>query len=283
VIFKLLVVEEIEDDPYAKFITRYSNKQNAIRGRDFIALEDMYKSLKSQFSARGFFLETQAGEYDVLPKHRKKLFPKDTNVITSFEATLFYAASILGKPHDAFGRSGDFMPGGEKFDLITNLSVDDLFVPWMIARQAKEMLGYTTSTQRKTTPDTMHRVQTRYHFLYLFFRFSREVLSALTSKSDVPKEEIYFMLNAIKADYDKHPRDQHPFLQLLTLTDEAISTYMRLATHLGWYTDRNSFLHREESINESRIIQGTGAVEMKIPQLAQQVQTILSSRSVYSE
>ncbi len=282
IIFKVLVVEDIEGDPYAKFITRYSNKQNVIRGKDFIALDDMYKSLKSQFNARGYFLETQAGEYEVLPKHRKKLFPKDTHVINTFEATLFYAAGILGKPHDAFGRSGEFMPEGEKFHLITNLSVDDLFIPWMIAGEAKNRLGYTTSTQRKSTPDTMHRVQTRYHFLYLFFRFSREVLSTITMKSEVKDEEIYLMLNAIKADFEKHPREQHPFLQLLTLTDEAIYTYMRLAEQQRWYTDRNSFLHREESINEVRIIQGTGAVEMKIRQLVPQVQAIINSRTEYS-
>lgn len=283
IIFKVLVVKDIEDDPYAKLITRYSNKQNAIRGKDFIALEDMYISLKSQFSARGYFLETQAGEYDVLPKHRKKLFPKDTHVINSFEATLFYAAGILGKPHDAFGRSGDFMPGGDNFNLITNLSVDDLFIPWLIGEQAKVMLGYTTSTQRKTTPETIHRVQTRYHYLYLFFRFAREVVSIMKKKSDVTKEEIYLMLNTIKTDYDKYPREQHPFLQLLSLADEAIYTYMRLAAQLGWYTDRNSFLHREESINEGRIIQSTGALEMKLPQLASQVQIIIQSLSQPSE
>ncbi len=175
------------------------------------------------------------------------------------------------------------MPGGEKFNLITNLSVDDLFIPWMIAGQAKERLGYTPSTQRKSTPDTLHRVQTRYHFLYLFFRFAREVVSTITKKNEVREEEIYLMLNAIKADYDKNPREQHPFLQLLSLADEAIYTYMRLATQLGWYTDRNSFLHREESINEVRIIQGTGALEMKIPQLALQVQAIINSRTVHSD
>ena len=149
----------------------------------------------------------------------------------------------------------------------------------MIAGEAKERLGYTTSTQRKSTPDTMHRVQTRYHFLYLYFRFSREVLTTISIRSEVKNEEIYFMLHAIKADFEKNPREQHPFLQLLTLTDEAIYTYMRLAAQQEWYTDRNSFLHREDSINEGRIIQGTVGAEMKIRQLAPQVQAIINSRT----
>jgi hypothetical protein len=96
-------------------------------------------------------------------------------------------------------------------------------------------------------------------------------------KERVEKDDVYFMLNIIKADYDKNPREQHPFLRILSLTDEAVNVYMRLAAHLQWYTDRNSFLHREESISEERIIQGTGVVEMRLPELAKQVQIILNS------
>jgi hypothetical protein len=140
---KILVVKGTEGDSYANSITRFSNKQNTIRGKDFIALDDMYRKLKADLRGRGYFLETQAGEYDVLPKHKKMQFPRDTNVINAFEATLLYAAGVLGKPQDAFGRSGDFAPGGQKFEgLVNELTADSLFVPWMIAQQAQG-IGYT--------------------------------------------------------------------------------------------------------------------------------------------
>jgi len=271
---KVLVVEDTEDNPYAKLITRYSNKQNAIRGKDFLALEEMYKGFKTQLSTRGYFLETQAGEYDVLPKHKRVLFPKDTNVISTFEATLFYAAGMLGKPHDAFGRSGDFMPGGEKFEeMVKTLTVDDLFIPWIIAGQAKEKLGYTTYNPRNAKPNAMHRIQTRHHFLYFFFRLVKELLVAMNV--DTTKENLYHFLEAIKANYDQYPQENHPFFQLLSLTDGVVYTFMTLAAREKWYTDRNSFLHREESIDEVRIIQGTAATNLKISSLVQDVQQIM--------
>jgi len=67
---KVLVVQkDSTGTAYAKDITRYSNKQNVIRGKDFIALEDMYRALKAELKKRGYFLETQKGEYAALPKH----------------------------------------------------------------------------------------------------------------------------------------------------------------------------------------------------------------------
>lgn len=281
---KVLVGKDTDDDEYTKSVTRFSNKQNAIRGKDFLALEDMYKKLKLQLKLRRYFLETQAGEYDVLPKHKKKQYPKDTHVINSFEATLLYAAGVLKKPHDTFGHSGDFMPGGEKFDeVVKDLTADDLFVPWMIALQAKELLGYTALAQRNPQEGTEHRAQTRYLFLYLFSRLAQDLLMKVTKKSEATKDQMYNMLKDMKADYDRSkdgyngsPGPQHPFIQLLFLTDEAIATYMALAEDGRWYTDRNSFLKREELIKEERIIQATAATKLKIPALATRVQQIVS-------
>ena len=171
---KILVVAEVNDDMYAENITRYSNKQNAIRGKDFIALDELFNHLKAELKTRGYFLETQTGEYDVLPKHQKARYPKTTHVITSFDATLFYAVGVLGKPHIAFGHSGEFMPGGREFEeVVKDLQPDDVFVPWIIAQHARE-LGYTAIAQRNPVPGTSHRGQTRYLFLFLFFRLLRE-------------------------------------------------------------------------------------------------------------
>ena len=274
---KVLVVKDTDDDAYTKSITRFSNKQNAIRGKDFIALESIYDRLKADLRAKGYFLETQAGEYDVLPKHRKRQYPKDTNVISSFEATLLYAAGILNKPHDTFGHSGNFMPGGEKFDeVIKDVKSDDLLVPWMIAGQAREKLGYTAMAQRNPQEGTEHRTQTRYLFLYLFFRLAREILTRVMGKSEVTKDEMYHMLKEVKEDYDKNPQQQHPFYQLLLLTDEAIATYMALAEAERWYTDRNSFLKREELISEGRIILATTSAKLKITPIANQIKHIMS-------
>ncbi|HJT56375.1 MAG TPA: AIPR family protein, partial [Ktedonobacteraceae bacterium] len=278
---KILVVRVNNGDAYANDITRFSNKQNAIRGKDFIALEKMYRDFKAVLENQGYFLEIQAGEYDVLPKRKKIHYPKDTHVVSSFEATLFYAAGILGRPNDAFGRSGDFMPGGEKFDEVAkNLTADDLLVPWLVASTAKEALGYTAQARHNPRPGTEHRAQTRFLFLYFFFLLAQNVLTKLLSSSDYSRYDLYKMLKEIKEDYDRHPESGHPFYQLLSLTDEAVVIYMALAEGEKWYTDRNSFLKREELIKQDRITQAMAPItKIKIVPVADQIKQILINRS----
>jgi len=157
--------------------------------------------------------------------------------------------------------------------MVKTLTVDDLFIPWIIAGQAKEKLGYTTYNPRNAKPNAMHRIQTRHHFLYFFFRLVKELLVAMNV--DTTKENLYHFLEAIKANYDQYPQENHPFFQLLSLTDGVVYTFMTLAAREKWYTDRNSFLHREESIDEVRIIQGTAATNLKISSLVQDVQQIM--------
>lgn len=272
---KILVVPNLDDETYANNITRFSNKQNAIRGKDFIALEKMYRSLKDDLAKLGYFLEIQAGEYDVLPKHKKKLYSKDSHVISSFEAILFYAASMLGKPNDAFGRSGDFMPGGEKFDDVAkDLTAQDLLVPWLVASAARELLGYTAQAKHNPAPGTEHRAQTRFLFLYLFFMLTRNALAIMQPNTDFSRQDLYHMIMIMREDYKLHLRADHPFRKLLTLTDEAIATYMELAKIGEWYTDRNSFLKREDLLKIDRITPATMSAKLKLPPIADQLKQI---------
>ncbi len=140
---KVLVVKDFNDNTYANDITRFSNKQNAIKGKDFIALEALYKKLKAEMKIMGYFLETQAGEYEALPKSQQKRYPKATHVINCFEATLCYAAGVLSKPHLAFGHSSYFAPGGEEFEkAVENLTTDDLLISWTLCRTGTETRLY---------------------------------------------------------------------------------------------------------------------------------------------
>ena len=268
---KVLVVGGDKSEEYTNEVTRYSNKQNAVKGKDFIALEDMYKRLKKELSQRGYFLETQVGEYDTLSKAQQQKYPKGSHLINSFEATLAYAAGILGRPHSTFGHSQSFTPGGNQYDAIVNdLKADDLLVPWLIAGQAVQ-LGYTKAAQNKASPDSEHRAQTRYFYLFLFFRLVRQALEKVSLPSD--KDYILKVVRWLFEDYKKQatPTDAHLFKRLLTLTDETVFTYMELAKAGEWYTDRNSFLKRDELIENSRLIQASAASNMKLSGIGQEI------------
>lgn len=276
---KVLVVKDVNDDTYASSITRNSNKQNAIRGKDFIALETLYKRLKGEMRQMGYFLETQAGEYEALPKNRQKKYPKTTNVINAFEATLCYAAGVLGKPYLAFGHSSYFAPGGEEFDkTVENLSSDDLFIPWTLAGYARK-LGYTDRTRYKVNTEE-HRIQTRYFFLFLFFRLTRETVAKLLGKKEFMNKEMYHVLKIIKDDYEQNPETSHPFYKLLSLADEAMAIFMELAETDRWYNDRSAFLKSKESIREDHIIQSTVAAKLKVTSIAHQIQQIMNKDNV---
>jgi hypothetical protein len=173
------------------------------------------------------------------------------------------------------------MPGGEKFDEVAkNLTADDLLVPWLVASAAKEALGYTAQARHNPKPGTEHRAQTRFLFLYFFFLLAQNTLTKLLSSSDYSRYDLYKMLKEIKEDYDQHPESDHPFYQLLSLTDEAVVIYMALAEEENCYTDRNSFLKREELIKPDRITQATAPItKIKIVPVANQIKQILINRS----
>lgn len=274
---KILIVKDMDgENSHAKAITRYSNKQNAISKRDFIALEDKYRELKTPIGKMGYFLETQKGEYDALPKSKRIKYPSATRLINSFEATLFYAAGVLGKPHLAFGHSGEFAPGGSEFEkIVEKLTADDLFIPWMIAKQG-ERLGYVVKAPRAISTEAKHRVQTRYLFLFIFFRLVHEIIVKGMGKSDTIDitYEMYGLLKLLKGDYDKHSLPDHPFAQLLTITDEVVFTLINLAEEEEGYKDRASFLESKDLIDGTRVNPVLGPARLKVYSVTNQIQKI---------
>ncbi len=143
------------------------------------------------------------------------------------------------------------------------------------AGQARK-LGYTDRTRRYTQSEE-HRVQTRYFFLFLFFRLVKDVVIKVVGTKDVSNEEMYKILKTIKADYDMNPQEQHPFLRLLLLADQSIVTFMGLAEAQRWYTDRSAFFKSKESIKEEHIIQAVAAARLQIVSISNQVKQIIES------
>ena len=100
---------------------------------------------------------------------------------------------MLRKPHTAFGRSGEFTPGGNEFDEATkDLAEDDLLVPWLMAGHAKE-LGYSVGSKKDPSQND-HRNQTRYFYLYMLFRVASQVLSGSPQLEPSARLGFYKML-----------------------------------------------------------------------------------------
>lgn len=272
--FKVIAVENLDTD-LVKNVTRFSNRQNAVRGRDFLTLEDDFRRLREVLKERGYYLEVQTGEYNVLPKAERDQFPR-SRLINAFDALRFYGAGVLGKPHTAFGRSGDFTPGGRVFDdVMQDLSADDLIVPWLIAQDAWR-LGYSVGAKWGATGED-HRNQTRYFFLYVFFRTASEVLRGSPKLDSAARHQLYAQIVRLRDHDDQHEVGTKvpPYRQLLETVDGLVATYMELAKQKNWYTDRNSFLKRDELLDDERLIMVSGPLFLRRKDLRDQAAAVL--------
>ena len=270
--FKLIAVPDFDTD-FVRDITRFSNRQNAVRGRDFLTLEEDFHRLKSTFLEKGYYLEVQTGEYNVLPKAEKQKFPQE-KLVNAFDALRFYGAAILRKPHTAFGRSGEFTPGGSEFDeAIKDLTVDDLLVPWLMAKHAMER-GYSVGSKKDPTQND-YRNQTRYFYLYMLFRVASQVLLESPQVDPSKRQNFYDQLLRLRCDHRTKAGEETAFQSMLDTADKLVATYMSLANLSKWFQDRNAFLKSQDLLMEERIVLSSSELTVNESRLREQAKIVL--------
>ena len=173
-------------------------------------------------------------------------------MIPGFDALRFYGAGVFGKPHIAFGRSGDFTPEGKEFDAVMGgIIPNDLLVPWIVARDAQDM-GYSVGAKRNQPLDD-HRNQTRFLFLYYFFRVAARVLLDMPKVEMDKREELYDSITRLR---QKDSKGEPVYKELLNKADGIVSTVMQLAVAEKWFSDRNAFLKQQELLDEKKVCHG---------------------------
>ncbi len=126
-----ILVKIIKDSKEEKrrSITKYTNSQTAVTGKDFFALEDFHKELQNNFEKIGYYYEIQANsskyinlnkfkgniKYDILfdEKFKKK------NTVIAKDVVQLYVSCILQQPGKA-KNIGEYMPGGDRYDKAFN-------------------------------------------------------------------------------------------------------------------------------------------------------------------
>ena len=162
-----LKIIKTDDEEHQKNITRFSNSQNAVKGKDLVALEDFWKSISFQMETRmGYFFEYQSGSWDYrldagdrakfqgneifnqyLPdSHKKRIVAKD--------AIQTYVAYFKQNPSGAYQSISKFLPGGAEYEKIfTDELMDDYRIflfPTLIMECAKNEFEY--GPKNKTHP-----------------------------------------------------------------------------------------------------------------------------------
>lgn len=126
--------------------TRYTNSQNSVSEKDFIALEsDFQKWSKNMASKYNVFLEIQRGGWDSQKAYQKQ-YPAERQFsehehINAFDLLKVYGAGWLGEAGNAFRQNAPFAPGGSLFKKIVeheDFGLDDLYCAFRLYKTGKQ-------------------------------------------------------------------------------------------------------------------------------------------------
>lgn len=175
VITKIVVVGS-EGEELLTETTRYTNSQNAVGEKDFIALEKDFRTWAPQFNSRyGVFLEIQRGAWEARRAYQRQhplAEPRYGEAAYAFDLLKAYAAGWLGEPGIAYAKNPPFAPGGSLFNKITNdgsFGVDGLYSAFLTQKLANE---YSFGRGAKVQT----RGQTRYLFIMVAVDLVRDFL-----------------------------------------------------------------------------------------------------------
>jgi hypothetical protein len=169
VIVKIVKVGS-EGEKLLNEITRYTNSQNAVSEKDFLALRLDFGKWKDQMAEKyKMFLEIQRGGW-VSQKAFQKQNPHTDQFKESanaFDLLKVYGAGWLGEAGLAFGTNSPFLPNGSIFKRIMNtqegqepFGVHDLYAAYLLQKTANEkyLFGREGISSRRFTRFLFYRV-----------------------------------------------------------------------------------------------------------------------------
>ena len=220
VVTKIVKVVE-NDETMLRNITRYTNSQNAVKEKDFLALDSDFKIWKSGMEETyAIYLEIQRGAWDSQrawqrqhPSNRQ--FTKHAN---AFDLLKVYGAGWMSEAGNAFGRNAAFLPNGSSFKKIVNndegkFGVDDLYAAYCL-QAAGEKYEFGRTGKKPT------RRLTR----FLFYTVCVELLKGIMVRANMPTRAPDITEALLKL----LPSDQHTLL--LDNSIEAIDEYLTTGT-----------------------------------------------------
>jgi len=156
--------------------TRYTNSQNAVGQKDFIALEGDFRLwAKEMGNTYNIFLEIQRGGWDSQKALQRtsigaKQFDDWAN---AFDLLKNYGAGWLSEPGIAFGKNPPFAPGGSIFKRIIEsdtFSIQDLYASFLLQKLSQK-IKFGRNAEKPT------RGQTRYLFYYVLTELLKDCMS----------------------------------------------------------------------------------------------------------
>lgn len=224
------VIKEPEPDQRVA-ITRNTNRQNAVRAKDFFALDDFQKQLQVKFGQLGYYYEIQTGSWDQLPPGERQRFRGNPSYnhlqwrrrdyrLPAIEAVKCYSAAYRWKIAVCYSNPAELAPGGPEYDQIF---VDDLpgdaevfLLPFLVLKDCEERFGYG-----KRSGD--FHARSRYFFVGTAFR----ALNAVLVRADRADAELTLLpvseVHKIREVLSREKLTQ----EIMDLTEEAMKSFFR--------------------------------------------------------
>lgn len=169
-------------------ITRYTNSQNAIREKDFLALTSDFKTWQTQLAERhNLYLEIQRGGWDSQKalQNTNPTARQFTEHANAADLIKVYGAGWMGEAGLAFGKNPPFLPDGSVFKRIVNgadsdggpFGVTDLYAAYQLQKHTAEY-GFGRGAPKQS------RRQSRFLYLLIVLDLFRDVLSRASYPTD---------------------------------------------------------------------------------------------------
>lgn len=159
-------------------ITRYTNSQNAVRERDFVAINQGFKTWHRELAHRYYvYLEIQRGGWDSQRAIQKqnRAGQQFSWFASALDLTKVYGAGWLDEPGLAFGKNPPFLPNGSVFTRMIAehpseqpFGAPDLYAAYRLLVSGKRMgFGRGGITARR---------QTKFLYYFVFINLLRDAL-----------------------------------------------------------------------------------------------------------
>ncbi|HCB99620.1 MAG TPA: hypothetical protein DEP42_00115 [Ruminococcaceae bacterium] len=156
-----------------KEITRYTNSQNAVQEKDFLALSKDFSDWQREMSDRyDIYLEIQRGGWDSQKAFQKRNIntKRYDRHVNSADLIKVYGAGWLEAAGPAFAKNPPFLPGGAIFEKMMAkpteneepFGVDDLYAAYLLQLAGDE--------QKFGRQGNLARRQTRFLFYFIVVR-----------------------------------------------------------------------------------------------------------------
>jgi hypothetical protein len=222
----LVTIIKTKDEKHQRNITKYRNSQNAIKGKDYVSLEDYHIAVHHMLGRVGYFYEHQQGSWLNLPSSEKAKFngdeiynkylpdKKERYRIKDDTAIASMVSYFEQKPNDVYGGISKYLPKGAKYETVFDEELECdyryFLFPHLIREYAKNELGYDRS-------NTQNRYKKYAQNLFVAVT-ARIIHKNIIEKNDDFKNDI--------SELEKIIQNVGLFTKILKVSDKVVTNFL---------------------------------------------------------